>query len=287
MRRRRGNSRLIGEIHHVCSPRIESARTASRPYAFTRFKRGCRPRNPPFGGRSSLVSGLRGRPERGGTGTISSWRRRRTGASSRAAASGGASSTRPRRSAGRALQHDLGPRERAALHARGRRDRPRPRPRLPRRLPVHPRRLSVDVPRQALDDAAVRRLRHRRGDEPALPLPARARADRPLDGLRHADADGLRLGSRALARRGRARGRRDRLARRHRDALPGHPARRGLDLDDDQRPGRDAARVLHLRRRAAGSPARGAPRERSRRTSSRSTSPRRNGSSRPSRPCGS
>ena len=90
-------------------------------------------------------------------------------------------------------------------------------------------------------------------------LPARARADRPLDRLRHADADGLRLRSRALARRGRARGRRDRLARRHGDALRRHPARRGLHVDDDQRPGRDAARVLHRRRRAAGRPARGAP----------------------------
>ena len=46
---------------------------------------------------------------------------------------------------------------------------------------------------QALDDAAVRRLRHRRRDERPLPLPARARADRPLDRLRHADPDGLRL----------------------------------------------------------------------------------------------
>ena len=45
-------------------------------------------------------------------------------------------------------------------------------------------------------------------------------------------------------RRGRARGRRDRLARRHGDAVRRHPARRGLDLDDDQRAGGDAARVL-------------------------------------------
>ena len=30
------------------------------------------------------------------------------------------------------------------------------------------------------------------GHQPALPLPARARADRPVDGVRHADADGLR-----------------------------------------------------------------------------------------------
>ena len=54
------------------------------------------------------------------------------------------------------------------------------RPRLSRRLSVHARRLPVDVPRPPLDDAPVRRLRHRRGDERALPLPARPRPDRPL-----------------------------------------------------------------------------------------------------------
>ena len=47
----------------------------------------------------------------------------------------------------------------------------RPRPRLPRRVPVHPRRVADDVPRQPVDDAAVRRLRHARGDERALPVP--------------------------------------------------------------------------------------------------------------------
>ena len=132
----------------------------------------------------------------------------------------------------------------------------------PGAYPVHARRLPVDVPRPALDDAPVRRLRHGGGDERALPLPARARPDGPLDGVRHADADGLRLRPSALARRGRARGRRDRLARRHGDALRRDPARRGLDLDDDQRPGGDAARVLRLRRRGAGRPARAAARHR-------------------------
>ena len=60
----------------------------------------------------------------------------------------------------------------------------------------------------AVDDAPVRRLRHGGGDQRALPLPARPRADGALDGVRHAVADGPRLRSRALARRGRARGRR-------------------------------------------------------------------------------
>ena len=96
---------------------------------------------------------------------------------------------------------DLRRRERAALHAGPGRDRLRARPRLPGGLSVHARRLPVDVPRQALDDAPVRRLRHGRGDERALPLSARARADGPLDGVRHADADGLRLGPRARSAR--------------------------------------------------------------------------------------
>ena len=67
----------------------------------------------------------------------------------------------------------------------------------PGRAPVHPRRLPVDVPGAALDDAPVRRLRHRRGDQRALPLPARPRPARPLDRVRHADADGPRLRPRA------------------------------------------------------------------------------------------
>ena len=166
------------------------------------------------------------------------------------------------RAAGRALLDDLRPRERAARRrpTRSTVDYDRDLG-YPGRLPVHARRLSVDVPRQALDDAAVRRLRHRGGDERALPLPARPRPDRALDRVRHADADGLRLGPRALAGRGRPRGRRDRLARGHGDALPRHPARRGLDLDDDQLAGGDPARVLRRGRRGAGRPGRAAARD--------------------------
>ena len=52
----------------------------------------------------------------------------------------------------------------------------------------------------AVDDAPVRRLRHGRGDQRALPLPARPRPDRPVDGVRHAVADGPRLRPPALAR---------------------------------------------------------------------------------------
>ena len=60
----------------------------------------------------------------------------------------------------------------------------------------------------------------------------------------------------------------------------GHPARRRLDVDDDQLAGGDAARVLRVRRRGAGRAARASSAGRSRRTSSRSTSRRRSGSSR-------
>ena len=66
-----------------------------------------------------------------------------------------------------------------------------------------------------------------------------------------------------------------------------HPARRRLDLDDDQLAGGDPARVL---RRASGRSRACRPSicaGRSRRTSSRSTSRRRSRSSRPSRRCGS
>ena len=165
------------------------------------------------------------------------------------------------RAAGRALLDDLRARERAAGDAGHGRARLRPRPRLSRRVPVHARRLSVDVPRPALDDAAVRGLRHGGGDERALPLPARPRPDGALDRVRHADADGLRLRPRALARRGRPGGRRDRLARGHADAVPRDPARRGLDVDDDQLAGGDPARVLRRRRRGAGRAGGGAARD--------------------------
>ena len=86
---------------------------------------------------------------------------------------------------------------------------------LPGRVPVHARALPGHVPRPAVDDPPVRGLRLGRGDERALPLPARARPDRALGRVRPADAARLRLGRPARGRRGRADRRRDRLARRH------------------------------------------------------------------------
>ena len=66
--------------------------------------------------------------------------------------------------------------------------------------------------------------------------------------------DGARLRLAALAGRGRTRGRRDRHARRHADAVRGHRPRGGQRLDDDQRPGRHHARLLRRRGRGAGGP---------------------------------
>ena len=130
-------------------------------------------------------------------------------------------------------------------------------------------------------------LRHGGGDQRALPLPARPRADRAVDGVRHAVADGPRLRPPALARRGRPRGRGDRHARRHGDAVraASTSARSRVSMTINA----PAAIMLAFYVVAAeeqGVPARPARRARSRPTSSRSTSPRRSGASRSTRRCG-
>ena len=136
-------------------------------------------------------------------------------------------------------------------------------PRRAGRLPLHPRRPRADVRRRpAVDHAPVRRLRHRRGQQRALPPPARPGRHRALGGLRPADATRPGPGRPARARRGRARRGVDRDGRRPGDALRGHPARGRHDLDDDQRAGGDAARAVHARGRAPGGAARGAGRHR-------------------------
>ena len=121
-----------------------------------------------------------------------------------------------------------------------------------RRVPVHPRRLSDDVPGPALDDADVRRLRPAGGHERPLQVPARAGTDRALDRVRHARADGLRRRSPAGARRGRQGRRVDLDPGRLRAAVRGHPARRRHDVDDDQLHGVGRARDVPGRRREAG-----------------------------------
>ena len=169
-----------------------------------------------------------------------------------------------------------------------RRARLRARSRLPGRVPVHPRRLPVDVPRApcgrcASSRASARRRRRtsasatcsstaRPGSRPPSTCPrswattptTRARSARsgakasPIDSLD--DMETLFAG------------------------IPLGEVSTSMTINS---PAAIAARVLRLRRRGAGRPARPAARHRSRRTSSRSTSRRRSGSSRPSRRCGS
>ena len=130
------------------------------------------------------------------------------------------------------------------------------------RLPLHARRAPGDVPRAAVDDAPVRRLRLGQGVQRPLQVPARARVDRALDGLRPADPARPGLRRPALPRRGRPHRGGDRHDRGHADGLRRHPARRGLDLDDDQRARHRAAGALRARRRGAGRRLRPAARHR-------------------------
>ena len=73
------------------------------------------------------------------------------------------------------------------------------------------------------------------------------------------DPDGLRLRPSPVGGRGGQVRRRHLEPGRHGDAVRRDPARPGLDLDDDQRPGRDAVLLLRRRRRAPGRADRAAP----------------------------
>ena len=88
-------------------------------------------------------------------------------------------------------------------------------------------------------------------------------------------------------RRGRQVRRRRRHARRRRGPLRGHRPRHGHHVDDDQRPGRGAARDVRRGRASAPASSASASAARSRTTSSRSTRRRRSSSSRRARRCGS
>ena len=125
----------------------------------------------------------------------------------------------------------------------------------PRRVPVHTRHPRRRLRLAAVDDAPVRGFRVGRGDQRALPPAARARADGALGRVRPADAARPRLGRSAGARRGGPDGCRDRLARRHAAAVRRHPAGRGLDVDDDQRPRGRPPAALRAGRRGARRPA--------------------------------
>ncbi len=90
---------------------------------------------------------------------------------------------RPRRPA---PVHRLRHRARAPLHRGGRPPAARGAPRRAGPVPVHARDPPGHVPQPQVDDAPVRGLRDRAGDERALPLPDQARLDRPVDGVRPA-----------------------------------------------------------------------------------------------------
>src|SRR5690349_2933170 len=66
--------------------------------------------------------------------------------------------------------------------------------RLSRRISLYAWRTADGVPRPAMDHAPIRRLCVGGGVERALSLPARARPDRAVGGIRSADPDGLRPG---------------------------------------------------------------------------------------------
>ena len=71
---------------------------------------------------------------------------------------------------------------------------------------VYARRVRLDVSGAVVDDASVRRVRDGGGDERAVPVSARSWPDGALDGVRHAVADGPRLGPSAVAGGGGSRG---------------------------------------------------------------------------------
>ncbi len=129
---------------------------------------------------------------------------------------------------------------RTAVYAGERRvDRLRARPRRSGAVPVHARHSLHRLPRQALDDAAVCRVRDAGRDQRALPSAARGGRHRAQRRVRSADADGPRSRSRALARRSREVRRQRDLARRHGGAVRRHRPRRDHHVDDDQRSGVD------------------------------------------------
>jgi len=93
-----------------------------------------------------------------------------------------------------------------------------------------------------------------RGHERTLQVPARARDDRPLHGLRHAGAHGLRRGPPPVAGRG-GQGRRRHLdAQGLRDPLRRDPARRRHHLHDHQRERGRRAGDVRGRREKQGVP---------------------------------
>ncbi len=122
-----------------------------------------------------------------------------------------------------------------------------------RRFSVHARHPPDRVSRPPLDDAAVRRASARRSETNQR---FKFLLEHGQTGLSTAfdfpDVDGLRLRPSALGGRGREDRRRHLVAGRHGDAVRRHPARSGLDVDDDQRPGGHPLLLLRRRGGKAG-----------------------------------
>ena len=117
---------------------------------------------------------------------------------------------------------------------------------------LHARHPRHRLPGQALDDAAVCRVRDAGGDQRALQAAAGGRRHRPERRLRPADADGTRSRPRAVRRRSGQVRRQRRVARRHGGAVQRDRSRRDHHVDDDQLAGVDDLRDVSRRCRTAG-----------------------------------
>ena len=123
-----------------------------------------------------------------------------------------------------------------------------------RAVPVHPRRLPVDVHRPAVDDAPVRRLRHRRrsptqryhaADRRTAPTGLSVAFDLPTQMGYDSDAP---IAHGEVGKVGVAIDSIEDM----RMLFDGIPLGQGVDVDDDQRPRRGAAAALPAGRRGAG-----------------------------------
>ena len=184
-------------------------------------------------------------------------RRARTGAGSRAGGAQGpprglGGRVRLHAEARRALHHRFRSRGQAAVHRARSGRRGRGRARNARLVPLHARPVRNHVSHATLDEAPVRGLRDRGGDQRALPVPARPRTDGPLGRVRLSDPHGVRLRSSALARRSGCLWRRDLVVGRYGGAVRRNPVGSGLGVDDDQRPGDHPLLLLRSGRREAG-----------------------------------
>ena len=110
----------------------------------------------------------------------------------------------------------------------------RARPRLSRPASLHARNSFHDVSRAPVDHAPVRRLRDRRGHQPALPLFALTGTNGPFRGIRSAYADGIRLRPSAVGRRSGQMRRGHQFARGYGSALRQNSAGGRHHLDDHQ-----------------------------------------------------